>query len=168
MRFTEFLRNAVLLFAGAASTLALCTLIAAFSEDDRRLLLLAIGWWILAGVIGLWLGRRPQTTQGIGRMLADAKAVTSMPPIEPGPIMWNRLWPLAVFTAVAGGLAFLFPPVAAVATGYALAISLAWRRQALAVQAIEERDGIQFHVEKASPFGATRLTRLPGMKRYDV
>ncbi len=168
MRFTDFLRTAVLLFAGAASALALCTFASAFADDDRTLLLLALGWWVLTAVVGIWLGRRPQTTAGIGRMLADARATTSMPPIEPGAILWNRLWPLAAFATVAGGLAFLVPSVPAIASGYALAIALAWRRQSLAVQAVEERDGIQFHVEKGSPFAATSLTRLPGLKRYDV
>ena len=168
MRFTEFLRTSVLLFAGSASALALCAFAAAFADDNRTLLLLSLGWWVLTALVGLWLGRRPATTNGIGRMLADAKAVTSMPAIEPGAILWNRLWSLAVFTAVTGGLAFLFPPVPAIGSGYALAIALAWRRQSLAVQAIEERDGVQFSVEKTSPFGPTQLTRMPGLKRYDV
>ena len=62
MRFTEFLRTSVLLFAGSASALALCAFAAAFADDDRTLLLLSLGWWILTAGVGLWLGRRPATT----------------------------------------------------------------------------------------------------------
>jgi hypothetical protein len=168
MRFIDFLRTTVLLFGGAASTLALCSLVAIYSDDDRTLLQLALAWWALAALIGLWLGRGHRTTAGIGRMLADARAATTMPEFEPGAILINRLWPLAAFTVVAGGLAFLFPPVPAIATGYALAIALAWRRQSAAVQAIEERDGVQFHVERSSILGATKLIRTAGLKRFEA
>ena len=168
MRFTDFLRTTVLLFAGAASTLALCSLIAIYGEENRTLLLVSIGFWLVAIMIGLWLGRGDTPTTGTARLLRDARAATSMPELEPSAILFNRLWPLAAFTVVAGGLAFLFPPVPVIGTGYALAIALAWRRQSSAVQAIEERDGIQFHVERSPFLGATKLIRTAGLKRFEA
>lgn len=168
MRFIEFLKTTVLLFSGAATTLALCSLIAIYGEENRTLLFVSVGIWVLAIVIGLWLGRGDNTTAGIARMLRDAKATTTVPVQEPGAILINRLWPLAAFTVVAGGLAFLFPPVPVIGTGYALAISIAWRRQSSAVQAIEERDGIQFHVERGPLLGATQLIRTAGLKRFEA
>jgi hypothetical protein len=168
VRFTDFLGTSTLLFGGAASTLALWTVVSAFSEDDRTLLLLSLGWWAVAAIVGLWLGRGTRPANGISRMLAQAKAATAMPELEPGAILWNRLWPLAAFTVVAGGMGFIFPPVPAVAAGYPLAIALAWRRQSGAVQAIEERDGVQFHVERSPLLGATRLVRTAGLKRFEA
>lgn len=167
MRFTDFLRTTVLLFSGAASTLALCSLIAIYDEENRTLLYVSVGFWLLAIAIGLWLGRGDTTTAGIARMLRDARATTTVPVLEPGAILLNRLWPLAAFTVVAGGLAFLFTPVPVIGTGYALAIAVAWRRQSSAVQAIEERDGIQFHVERSTLLGATQLIRTAGLKRFE-
>jgi hypothetical protein len=168
MRFTDFLRTTVLLFSGAASTLALCSLIAIYGEENRTLLFVSVGFWVLAILIGLWLGRGAGTTAGIARLLRDAKATTTIPVLEPGAILLNRLWSLAAFTVVAGGLAFLFPPVPVIGTGYALAISLAWRRQSSAVQAIEERDGIQFHVERSGILAPTQLVRTAGLKRFEA
>ena len=63
---------------------------------------------------------------------------------------------------VAGGVAFLIPQVPAMAAGFAIAAALAWRRQAAAVLAIEERDGVRFYVDKTSPFSPIRLIRTPG------
>ena len=51
-------------------------------------------------------------------------------------------------TVGAGALAFAVPQVPAVATGFAIIWALAWRRQASAVTAIEERDGARFYVEQ--------------------
>ena len=48
--------------------------------------------------------------------------------------MLNRLWPLLFSTVGAGALAFLVPQVPAVATGFGIIWSLAWRRQASAVR----------------------------------
>jgi hypothetical protein len=168
MRFTDFLRTSVLLFAGSASALALCAVVGIYAADEPRLLLLASGWWLLAALAGLWLGRRADATKGIARLLASARAASALPEVEPGAILLNRLWPLAAYTVVAGTVAFLFPQVPAIAAGYSLAIALAWRRQANAVQAVEERDGVQFHVERSELLGPTKLVRTAGLKRYDA
>ena len=68
MRFTEFLRTSVLLFAGAATALAAVAIAAAASKDDTILLFVSLSWWIIAAAAGLWLGRRPQS-DGCSRRL---------------------------------------------------------------------------------------------------
>jgi hypothetical protein len=167
MRFREFLRVSVLLFGGAATALAAVSVVGATRADDQALLGVALGWWLLAALIGLWLGRRPAATPGIGRLLASARSTTSLPELEPGAVLFNRLWPLAVVAVAAGGVGFLLPQVPAVATGYALLAALTWRRQASAVAAIEERDGAQFWFDRSSPFGSPRLLRLPGLRKIE-
>jgi len=64
----------------------------------------------------------------------------------------------------AGAVAFLWPQVPAVATGFAIIWALGWRRQASAVTAIEERDGARFYVEHTSPLRPIRLVRTPGFR----
>jgi hypothetical protein len=71
---------------------------------------------------------------------------------------------LLVSTIGAGALAFVLPQVPAVATGFALIWALAWRRQASAVTAIEERDGARFYVVRTSPLKPIQLVRTPGFR----
>lgn len=167
MRFREFLRVAVLLFGGAATALAVVSVVGATRSDDNVLLFVALGWWLVAAAAGLWVGRQLRATPGIARLLAGARATTSLPELEPGSVLFNRLWPLAVFTVGAGAIGFFLPQVPAVATGYALLVALSWRRQASAVAAIEDRDGVQFWFDRSSPFRAPRLLRLPGLRKIE-
>jgi hypothetical protein len=167
MRFTDFLRTCVLLFAGAATALAAVTIAGASAKDDRTLLYVALAWWALAALAGLWLGRRPEVSQGIGRALAGARTQPALPELEPGAILFNRLWALALFTVGSGAVAFLIPQVPGVAAGYVIAAALAWRKQSAAVEAIEGRDGVRFYVEQTSPFKPTRLIRTPGFRRVE-
>ncbi len=167
MRFPDFLRTCVLLFAGAATALAAVTVAGATAKEDRTLLYVAVGWWAVAALIGLWLGRRPEVTQGIGRALATARTQAALPELEPGAILFNRLWALAVFTLGSGALAFLVPQVPGTAAGYVIAAALAWRKQSAAVEAIEGRDGVRFYVEQTSPLKPTRLIRTPGFRRVE-
>lgn len=167
MRFPDFLRTSVLLFAGAATALAVVAIAGATAKDDRALPYVALGWWAVAAAIGLWLGRRPEVTHGIGRALAGARTQSALPELEPGTILFNRLWALAVFTAGSGAVAFLIPQVPGIAAGYVIAAALAWRKQAGAVEAIEGRDGVRFYVEHTSPFKPTRLIRTPGFRRVE-
>ena len=167
MRFTDFLRTSVLLFAGAATALAAVTIAGASARDDRTLLYVALGWWAIAALGGLWLGRRPEVTQGIGRALAGARTQPALPELEPGAILFNRLWGLALFTVGSGAVAFLIPQVPGIAAGYVIAAALAWRKQSAAVEAIEGRDGVRFYVEPTSPFKPTRLIRTPGFRRVE-
>jgi hypothetical protein len=167
MRFSDFLRVAVLLFAGAASVLAIVAIAGASGEDSTAPVAVAIGWWVVAAVAGLWLGRRGVPTPQIGRLLASARSTSTLPEIEPGTIVFNRLWPLAAVTVVSGAVGLFVPQVPAIAAGYAIAVALTWRRQAAAVVAIEERDGVRFYFDRSSPFGAPRLLRTPGLRKVE-
>lgn len=167
MRFADFLRSAVLLFGAAGTALAVAATAGATGEDDTTALIVAVSWWTLAAIAGLWLGRRLAPTPGIGRLLAGARSTNQLPDIEPGTIIFNRLWPVGVFTLACGAVAFLIPQVPAVAAGYAIAVALTWRRQASAVQAIEDRDGVRFYFDRSSPFGAPKLLRTPGMRKIE-
>jgi hypothetical protein len=165
MRFVDLLRTTVMLSAGSATMLAIVTVIGATATSDDTLVLVATGWWILASAIGALLGRRSQVSPAIGRLLADAKTATMMPEHRPAAVVLNRLWPLLVSTVAAGAIGFVFPQVPAVACGFAVIWSLAWRRQDAAVLAIEERDGVTFYVERTSPVRPIRLVRMPGLRR---
>ena len=167
MRFVDFLRVAVLLFGGAATALAIVSVVGAARNDDTVLIFVALGWWLVAAAAGLWLGRRPAATPGIARLLAGARATTTMPEVEPASVLFNRLWPLAALAVVAGGVGFFIPQVPAIATGYALLVALTWRRQASAVAAIEDRDGVRFYFDRSSPFGAPQLLRTPWARKIE-
>jgi hypothetical protein len=164
VRFVDFLRTAVLLSAGAATALAAITVLAAGAGSDRLTAEVAVGWWVIATFIGMRLGRRAQTSPPIARLLSGARASTTLPEHHPGAILVNRLWPLAVFTLLSGGLALLAPQVPGIAAGFAIIWALAWRRQDAAVEAIEERDGACFYVRRTSPVRPIALTRTPGFK----
>jgi hypothetical protein len=164
VRFVDFLRTTVLLTAAAATALATLTVLAAGGKTADPLIPIAVGWWVLAAAIGLRLGRQAQTNPPIARLLARAKATTTLPELHPGAILLNRLWPLLVFTLLAGGLAFLAPQIPGIAAGFAIIWALAWRRQDAAVAAIEERDGAAFYVVRTSPVRPIALVRAPGFK----
>jgi hypothetical protein len=115
VRFVDLLKSTVMLSAGAATMLAIVTVIGATSDHDDTLVLIATGWWVAGSLIGVFLGRRPQVT--------------------------------------------------AVACGFAIIWSLAWRRQDSAVLAVEERDGVTFYVERTSPVRPMQLVRTPGLRR---
>jgi hypothetical protein len=167
VRFRDFLRVSVLLYGGAATALAVVSVVGASSSDTNTLVYVAAIWWCVAALAGLWLGRRPATTEGIGRLLAAARTTNSLPELEPGAVMFNRLWPLAVGTVLAGAIGFFFPQLPVVATGFFLLIALLWRRQSSAVAAIEGRDGAEFWFDRTSPLGAPKLLRLPGLRRVE-
>jgi hypothetical protein len=167
MRFRDFLRVAVLLFGGAATALAVVSVVGTARDDNRVLLYVALAWWVVAAGIGLWLGRRPAPTPGIAGLLGSARRASSLPELEPGTVLFNRLWPLALITVVAGVAGFFFPQVPVAATGYALLVALTWRNQSRAVQAIEGRDGVEFWFERSSPFGPPKLLRLPGLRKIE-
>ena len=168
VRFVDFLRASVLLFAGAATALAVVSIAGVRrTPTPTRRWSSPLAWWTLAAVAGLWLGRRMAPTPGIERLLASARATNTLPEVEPGTVIVTRLWPLGVGTVVTGGIAFLVPQPAAIAAGYALAVALTWRRQSSAVQAIEDRDGVRFHVDKSSPFGAPKLVRTPWARKIE-
>jgi hypothetical protein len=167
MRFREFLRVSVLIYAGAATALAAVSVVGATRADTTTLVYVAAVWWCVAVLVGLWLGRRFETTEGIGRLLAEARSTNSLPELEPGAVMFNRLWPVALATVLAGAIGFFFPQVPVVATGFFILVALLWRRQSSAVAAIEDRDGVEFWFDRTSPLGPPKLLRLPGLRRIE-
>ncbi len=156
----------MLLSAGAATALAAVTVLAAGGRSEERILPFAVGWWVIAALVGLRLGRRAETNPPIARLLASAKASTTLPEHHPSAILINRLWPLLLFTLAAGGLAFLAPQIPGIASGFAIIWALAWRRQDGAVAAIEERDGASFYVRRTSSVRPIALVRTPGFKTH--
>jgi hypothetical protein len=167
VRFGDFLRTSILLFGAAATACAVVAVAGARAKQDDTVLYISLGWWAAAAVLGLWFGRRREASEGIARLLADARTTPLLPELEPGTVLFNRLWSFGLITIVAGGLAFLFPSVPAIWTGFTLMVALAWRKQPSAVQAIEERDGVRFYVERVSPFKPTRLLRTPGWRKNE-
>ena len=167
MRFPDFLRTSVLLFGGAATALAIVAIAGARADDNTALLYIAVGWWFLAALGGLWYGRRPDLNDGFGRLLSEARTSPTLPEQRPGAIIVNRLWVLGLFTILTGSVAFLLPQIPAMACGFLLFIGLLWRRQSAAVDAIEGRDGVRFYVEPVSPFQPLKLVRTPGFTRAE-
>ena len=168
MRFVDFLKTTVLACAAAATALGAAAIAGAAGDADNRLPLLAfaVGWWTIATLIGGWLGRRADTLPPIARLLAGARATTSLPEQEkPGRVLLNRLWPLFFLLVASAALAVVAPQVPAIAAGFALIWALYWRRQDGAVTAIEERDGVAFFVERTAPHKPMQLLRTPGFRR---
>jgi hypothetical protein len=162
LRFRDLLRATVLLSAGAATLLAALTVIGLSREYDRTLVVFSAAWWVGAVLIGVWLGRRAETSPPIARLLMTARLQTTLPELRPGLTLLNRLWPLLLATLGAAVLSVFEPQVAAVAAGFAIIWALAWRRQESAVAAIEERDAVRFYVDQTSPLHPIRLIRTPG------
>ena len=165
MRFRDLLRVSVVLFGGAATALALVSVVGAARADSNTLVYVAAVWWCLATLAGLWLGRGLTTTSGIAGLLASARQTNALPDLEPGTVLFNRLWPLIVLAVASAVIGFFFPQVPTIATGYCLLVALLWRKQSRAVEAIEGRDGVEFWLDRTSPFGGPQLLRLPGMRK---
>jgi hypothetical protein len=156
----------VLLAGGAATALAAVTVIAVSGGTDTLTIFVAAGWWTIALAGGLLLGRPSRAAEAMSPVLAQARTATAMPEIgNPTRAALARLWPIGAFAVLAGGLGFVFPGVAAIGTGFALAAALTWRAREGAVAAIEERDGVRFYVEPGSALQPVRLIRTPGLRR---
>jgi hypothetical protein len=160
VRFADFLRAAVLLSAGSATALAAITVIAATRDYDDVLVLISVGWWLLAAMAGLRFEARAR--EGIARLMATARYQTTLPELRPATTLLNRLWLLLVVTVVAGVAGTFLATVPSIAAGFALLVAIAWRRQGNAVAAIEERDAARFYVDRTSPLTPIRLIRTPG------
>jgi hypothetical protein len=164
VRFTDFLKATVFVCAGAASFLAALCVVGAGQEGEPVLVLGAAAWWAIAGVLGLWLGRRAEVNPPITRLLAAARTQPSLPDVRPGRMLVNRLWPLAVVAIAAGAFAFAAPQVPGIAAGFPIIWALTWRRQEAAVTAIEDRDGVRFYVQPKRFYERIELVRTPGFK----
>jgi hypothetical protein len=166
MAFVDLLRMTVLLAAASATALAAITVVSATGADDTLTLFVAAGWWAVALVAGIVLGRPARAVESMSHVLAEARMATALPSFDnPTRAALGRLWPIGAFALVAGGVGIVFPGVAAIGTGFALAVALAWRGREGAVAAIEERDGVRFYVEPGSALQPVRLIRTPGLRR---
>ena len=160
MTFTSFLKITVLACAGSSTLLAALAL-AGSSETGSAELIPAAAWWIIAAAAGAVIGRRNETSPAISRLLRDAPTTGALPDTQPTRLVLNRLWPLAVLTIGAGAFVLVAPHVPAIAAGFPLIWALGWRHQPRAVQAIEDRDGVRFLIERTSPIKPIRLVRTP-------
>ena len=166
MRFADLLRATVMLCGVATTAMIAVTLIAAVDDGGNNAVHIATLWWALTLLTGLWLSRHRDTNPAIGRLLADARQATELPVLRPTATLVNRLWPLLVVVFAAGAVATTIgPQVPALVAGVTMIWALGWRRQAQAVIAIEERDGVTFYVVRTSPLRAIKLERVPGFKR---
>jgi hypothetical protein len=152
----------VLLSAASATLLAALTVVSLAKDVDEQTVYLCVFWWFGSTLIGMAIGRGASASPAISRLLAGARSQTLLPELHPSRTLANRLWPLLFVTVAAGALSVAAPQISAIATGFAIIWSLAWRRQEAAVAAIEERDGVRFYVERTSPLAAIRLVRTPG------
>jgi hypothetical protein len=164
MRFPEFMRTTVLLMAAAATLLGATTLAGANGTNNDLVVPISAGWWLVTSLTGAWIGRRATTSAAIASLLAGARTQSSLPELHPARTMLNRLWPLVLLTVGAGAISFLLPQVPGIAAGGPILCALAWRRQASAVTAIEERDGARFYIERTSPLAPIKLVRTPGFR----
>lgn len=165
MLFCDLMRVTVLLIAGVATVLGIVTVLAADRDADTTTLIVAGVWWLTAAIVGLQLGRSARAAEAMSRALAGARTATSLPAESPGRIAFGRLWPIGAFALVSGVVAWIWPGVAAIGTGYAILVALAWRRREAAVSAVEERDGVRFYVEPSSALEPIKLIRTPGLGR---
>ena len=127
LRYTDFLKATVMLMAAEATALAAVTSPSRRprGQDHAHLRARLVGD---RGVLGVWLGRRHETTAAIGDLLAAARSTNTLPEIRPARCCstGSGCWRL---DGVAAGLSWLFPQVAAVVAGGAILIALAWRKQ---------------------------------------
>jgi hypothetical protein len=160
VRFGDFLRAAILLSAGSATALAAITVLAASRDDQPTVVFVSVAWWTLASLLGMRLEGRAHDQ--IARLMATARAQTTLPEVRPALTLVNRLWLLFLVTLAAGAAGIFVPQISSVAAGFALMVALAWRRQPIAVQAVEERDAARFYVDRTTPLQPIRLVRTPG------
>ncbi len=165
MTFRQLLHSTVMLSSGSASALALLVILHGQLSDQVSTVLISAGWWAIASVIGFSAGREEGTNAQIARVLADARSADQLEPPRPLRTLLNRLWPLLLVSIVSGAAVFFVPPVTGVAVGFLLIWALSWRKQERAVQAVEERDGVEFRVERTGLLAPLKLIRLPGLRR---
>jgi hypothetical protein len=162
--YTELLRVMVFLTGAEATVLGAISAISVGGEPSATTVIVAVAWWLIAIILGFWLGRPERAREDMRAPLARARMATSLPSDAPGRTAVQRLWPIALTAVIAGGLGLFFPGVAIMGTGYALIVSLSWHTREAAVQAIEERDGVRFFVVPSSTFKPIQLVRTPGLR----
>jgi hypothetical protein len=164
MPYTDLLRTTVFLTGAEATALGAITALAAGRDADTRTVLVAAVWWLIALVLGIYLGRPSGAADGVRDALARARTATSLPEESPGRIAAIRLWPIGITAIAAGILGVIYPGVAAIGAGYALLVALTMRSREAAVLGIEHRDGVKFYVVPNSALRPIELVRTPGLR----
>ncbi|MBO9532643.1 MAG: hypothetical protein J7513_06700 [Solirubrobacteraceae bacterium] len=168
MRFTELLRVGALLSGASATVIAGATVAFGYDTREQRVVLLCTLWWLICVTAALIVvsRRAGEPSESIERLLADARPQRNQEEPRIGRTVASRLWPLglATFLAVAGG-AVLGPQVPGGVAGFPIVWALLWRAQEYAVKAVEERDGVVFHVVPTGPLSAIKVVRGPGLRR---
>lgn len=164
MPYTDLLRITVLLTGAEATALGAITAIAAGRDGDTTTAVVAAAWWLIALVLGMYLGRPARAADGVRDALARARTATSLPQQTPARVTAIRLWPIGLTALAAGVLGVVFPGVAAIGAGYALLVALAMRTREAAVLGIEHRDGVKFYVVPNSALRPIELVRTPGLR----
>ena len=75
MRFVDLLNTTVLVSAASATLLGAIAVLSAASQQESAPLAFALAWWLAAGVIGAYLGRKAETSPPIARLLAGARSM---------------------------------------------------------------------------------------------
>jgi hypothetical protein len=164
MPYTDLLRITVFLTAAEATALGAIAALSAGRDPDPTTLTLTAAWWLIALVLGLYLGRPSAAADGVREALTRARTATSLPEESPARISAIRLWPIGLTALAAGILGVPYPAVAAVGAGYALLVALAMRTREAAVLGIEQRDGVKFYVVPNSALRPIDLVRTPGLR----
>jgi hypothetical protein len=162
--YTDLLRVSVFITAAEATVLGAITAVAANREGDSTIVFVAAAWWLIALAIGLYLSRPARAAEDVRDALARARTATSLPDQSAARIALARLWPIGLTAIAAGVLGIFWPGVAAVGTGYALIVSLAWHTREAAVLGVESRDGVKFYVVPTSGLRPIELVRTPGLR----
>ncbi|MGH2906322.1 MAG: hypothetical protein ACRDKI_06075 [Solirubrobacterales bacterium] len=163
MRYTEYLRTSVLLLGTSSFALIVVSVGAIAREHSVLLLVFGAIWLVIACLIGTWLGHSDQVMESIRDLLSRSRPEPVFPKIEPAAVLFTRLWPVLAIAIISAIASLLFPQLAVAAAGYGLLWSLAWRKQALAVEAIEERDAVHFWIVRTKAFSKPKLVRVPAM-----
>ncbi len=85
MQFKDLLRGTVLLVAIEATGLAAISAVTINATGDDTLAALALGWWLVAIAVGVWLGRPSRTAEVLRGPLAAAKTVDPAARRDAGP-----------------------------------------------------------------------------------
>lgn len=163
MRYTDYLRSSVMLIGSAAFALIVISAGAIARDGGLFLTVFGAAWLIIATIIGIWLGHSDQVMESIRTILSASRPEPIFPKVEPAALLLSRLWPVLSVSLVAAVVSVWFPQLAVAAAGYGLLWAVAWRRQASAVEAIEERDAVHFWIVRNSPLKPPKLVRVPAM-----
>ncbi len=164
MPYTDLLRVTVFLTGAEATALGAVAAIAAGRDGDTTAVLVAAAWWLIAIVLGIYLGRPSRAADGVRDALSRARTAISLPRESPSRIAAIRLWPIGLTALLAGALGLIYPGVAVIGAGYALLVALTMRTREAAVLGIEQRDGVKFYVVPNSALRPIELVRTPGLR----